>query len=50
MVVKVVEMTARGRASRGKPVGGLGDKHPVSHVVAVVVVRSWRLWWLGGGG
>ena len=25
VVVKVVELTARGRASRGKPVGGLGD-------------------------
>ena len=38
VVVKVVELTARGRASRGKPAGGVGDKHPISRVVVVVVV------------
>ena len=50
VVVKVVELTARGRASRGKPASGVGDKHPISRVVVVVVVGWWRLWWLGGGG
>ena len=42
-VVKVVELTARGKASRGKPASGIGDKHPISRVVVVVVVGWWHL-------
>ena len=37
VVVKVVELTARGRAARGRPAGGAGDK------------QFWRpghRWWL----
>ena len=48
--MKVVELTARGRASRGKPAGGVGDEYPISRMVAVAVVGWWRLWCLGGGG
>ena len=40
VVVKVVELTARGRASRGKPAGGVGDEHHISRVVAVAVVSD----------